>query len=153
MSEQFAAYRATPRRGVAAAITPGLFAGFATIIVVLVAARIVGTINLRDVYTSSEAVSHTHTVKDALQQVLTTALDAETGERGFLISGIDSYLEPYERARVAMARNIAHARALTADNREQQADVDRVSVEAELKMSELAEAIRQRRESGFAAAQ
>jgi PAS domain S-box-containing protein len=67
--------------------------------------------------------------------------------------GIDSYLEPYNRARLAMAGNIARARALTTDDREQHADVDRLSVEVDLKMSELAEAIRQRRESGFAAAQ
>ena len=153
MSRQIGADRPAQSRGVSAAITPGLFAGFAAIVVVLVAARIIGTVNLRNVYTSSEAVSHTHTVKDALQQVLTTALDAETGGRGFLILGIDSYLEPYNRARLAMAGNIARARALTTDDREQHADVDRLSVEVDLKMSELAEAIRQRRESGFAAAQ
>jgi CHASE3 domain sensor protein len=153
MSRQIGADRPAQSRGVSAAITPGLFAGFAAIVVVLVTARIIGTVNLRNVYTSSEAVSHTHTVKDALQQVLTTALDAETGGRGFLILGIDSYLEPYNRARLAMAGNIARARALTTDDREQHADVDRLSVEVDLKMSELAEAIRQRRESGFAAAQ
>lgn len=55
MSRQIGADRPAQSRGVSAAITPGLFAGFAAIVVVLVAARIIGTVNLRNVYTSSEA--------------------------------------------------------------------------------------------------
>jgi len=92
-------------------------------------------------------------VKIALQQLLAATLDAETGERGFIITGAASYLEPYERARVRLSANLAQLRALTVGNREHQADVDRLAAATELKLEELALAIRQRRESGFTAAQ
>ena len=134
-------------------LTPALLVGFAAVIIILVAARVINTLNLRNVYSAGAAVAHTHAVKDALQHILTTALDAETGERGFIITGAASYLEPYERARTSIDAAIAQARALTADNREQQTDLDRLSAAANVKLGELAEAIRQRRESGLAAAQ
>jgi PAS domain S-box-containing protein len=105
------------------------------------------------VYDTSEAVAHTQSVKRGLEVLLSTMVDAETGERGFIITGMTSYLEPYESARNAISPEIAQVRAMTADNPEQQADLDRLSAAAEVKVGELAEAIRQRRESGFAAAQ
>jgi PAS domain S-box-containing protein len=54
---------------------------------------------------------------------------------------------------MAMSGSIAQAPALTVDNREQQGDLDRLSAAADSKLVQLAEAIHQRRESGFAAAQ
>jgi len=108
---------------------------------------VVGLVNLRNVYTTSAALEHTYAVKIALQQLLAATLDAETGERGFIITGAASYLEPYERARVRLSANLAQLRALTVGNREHQADVDRLAAATELKLEELALAIRQRRES------
>lgn len=142
-----------PSRGWSGVLTPGLLAGFVAVIAVLVAARIVGVVNLRNVYTTSEAVAHTSSVKAALQQLLATIVDAETGGRGFIITGNATYLETYTRARDAVPANITQVRTLMADNREQQGDLDRVSVAAEVKLREVAETIRQRRESGLAAAQ
>ena len=43
---------------------------------------------------------HTHEVISALDRVLGHVVDAETGERGFLITGRDGYLEPYDAALV-----------------------------------------------------
>jgi PAS domain S-box-containing protein len=134
-------------------LTPGLVAGFIAIIVVLIAMRVVNTLNLQRVYSTSEAVAHTFEVKVDLQKVLTVAVDAETGERGFIITGDVTNLEPYDRARNAISSDIAQLRRLTADNREQQADLDRLSALAAVKLEELANAIEQRRVSGLAAAQ
>jgi diguanylate cyclase (GGDEF)-like protein/PAS domain S-box-containing protein len=43
-------------------------------------------------------VKKTRDVLDALQSFLSCALDAETEERGYLLTGDDEYLEPYNRA-------------------------------------------------------
>ena len=43
-------------------------------------------------------VGHTHDVLDLTSDVLLALVDAETGERGFIITGRDSYLEPYNAA-------------------------------------------------------
>src|SRR5947209_8537968 len=102
-------------------LTPGLLAGFAVIIVLLIATLVSGLANLRNVYGATDMVAHTYAVKAALQRLLTTTVDAETGERGFIITGASSYLEPYDRARDAITGDLRQVRTLTADNREQQA--------------------------------
>jgi CHASE3 domain sensor protein len=70
-----------------------------------------GDLNLRNAYAAGEAVEHSEAVKVTLQQVLLTTIDAETGERGFIITGENSYLEPYDRARAAIADDIARLQA------------------------------------------
>jgi PAS domain S-box-containing protein len=151
--DSFRARQAAPAVEWIRALTPGLLAGFAAIAIVLIATLVVGLINLRRVYDATEMVAHTYAVKEVLHRLLATSVDAETGERGFIITGTTGYLEPYERAREAIAADIGQARTLMAGNFEQQADLDRLSATANLKLGELGEAIRQRRESGFVAAQ
>jgi len=134
-------------------LTPSLAIVFAIPFVVLFALLFVGPRNLRDMYSKSEAVAHTYAVKAALEQLLATIVDAETGERGFVITGDEKYLEPYERARADVSTNFSQARSLTADNLEQQRDLERLSALADRKLAELAKAVALRHESGFAAAQ
>ena len=53
--------------------------------------------------------------EDSLRQVekvLSTMTDAETGQRGFLITGSDNYLEPYNKARADLPGEIATLRKL-----------------------------------------
>jgi signal transduction histidine kinase len=134
-------------------LTPGLLAGFVLIIIVLIAQLVIGLANLRNVYSTSEAVAHTYSVKVALNELLLSTVDAETGERGFIITGEADYLKPYDRARAAIVKDAANARALIADNAEQRADVDRLSAAIDRKLLEVDEAIRARREAGFNEAQ
>jgi signal transduction histidine kinase len=134
-------------------LTPGLLAGFILTIVVLLVTLAVELANLRNVYVTNEAVEDTQSVELALQQILTTMVDAETGERGFIITGEPSYLEPFNRARHVISAQMSELRELTADDLEHQADLDRLFAATELKLKELADAIEQRRNSGFAAGQ
>ena len=92
-------------------------------------------------------------MKDQLDLVLTGLVDAETGERGFIITGQETYLEPYYQAIATIDPTINRARALASDDATERADLDRVASQATIKLTELADAIRLRRESGFAAAQ
>jgi signal transduction histidine kinase len=143
-----------PADGWTHALTPALLAGFVGIIVVLLAMLAMGLDDLRNVYVTSEAVTHTYSVKMALQQLLRTALNAETGERGFVITGEPSYLEPFNNARDALTPLVARARVLTVDgDADQQTDLAQLSSALTFKFEELDEVVRQRRESGLAAAQ
>jgi signal transduction histidine kinase len=134
------------------ALTPTLVAGFAAIVVILLATLAVGLMNLRDVHGASEGVAHTYSVKLALEQLLARVVDAETGERGFIITNEPQYLEPYEGVRKALARDFADLRTLMADVPEHTADLDDLERAVDVKMSELDTAIRLRDESGFDAA-
>src|SRR5437773_7812262 len=37
-------------------------------------------------------------IRESVDRLLSSLLDAETGQRGFLLTGADRYLEPYNRA-------------------------------------------------------
>src|SRR5437899_2893243 len=44
---------------------------------------------------SEAGIRHTLLVRNQIQQVLVSMLNAETGVRGYLVSGQDSFLQPY----------------------------------------------------------
>src|SRR5947208_16726624 len=118
---------AAPRIGWFRVLTPELQAGFVGMLVILIAMLVIGLINLRNVYTTSAAREHTYAVKIALQQLLSSTLDAETGERGFTITGLASYLDPYEPAPTRLSGNLAPLRALTASHPDTQAHCDQTT--------------------------
>ena len=85
-----------------------------------------GTIAYRNIQTlreSDTAVRHTHSVLIALDELLSTAQDAETGQRGYLLTGTQAYLEPYNSAVAALAARMDSVVTLTQDNPAQQANV------------------------------
>ena len=110
-------------------LPPMLAAGFCGIVLVLVVAFLVTLINLRNVYDTAGAVTHTQAVIGALQRLMATAVDAETGERGYIITGREAYLEPYERARADSGSEPRRkCGALTApDDPAQQDDVETIA--------------------------
>jgi PAS domain S-box-containing protein len=104
--------------------------GLAVAIGLLVAALLVdaaATIyNIREVATNVEWVSHTHEVLAKLEAALSSLEDAETGQRGYLLTGEPAYLEPYRDAVSRFPVQLAELRQLTLDNPAQTARLLRV---------------------------
>lgn len=119
--------------------------GFAATAATIIATLVIALTTLRSVYDASAMTAHTYSVISALRQLLATSLDAETGQRGFLITGSAAYLEPFDRAHANVAAQIDQLRTLTADNPEQQADVEKLSAVTETKFAELEDTIELRR--------
>ena len=88
----------------------------ALLVVALVADAVLSLHNIREVATSVQWVSHTNEVLSRLEAVLSTLKDAETGQRGYLLTGEPAYLEPYRDALDRLPRQIADLRQLTLDN-------------------------------------
>src|ERR1700691_3715466 len=65
-------------------------------------------------------VEHSHQVRIELSNLLSELKDAETGQRGYLLTGDDSYLDPDAAANVAIPSTLSDLRKLTADNPDQQ---------------------------------
>jgi signal transduction histidine kinase len=65
-------------------------------------------------------VTHTHEVLNELEGTLSALKDAETGERGYIITGDESYLAPYKTGIVEVQEHLGSLRSLTADNARQQ---------------------------------
>ena len=97
-------------------------------------------------------VDHSHAVIERTRKLLELFLDAETGERGFLLTGEERYLEPYNDARAVLTGRRERLRQLTADNTRQQQRLARLAVVGDLKLTELAKNIRLYRDAGGEAA-
>lgn len=98
--------------------------GFALALAILVA---IGGITYRSTVkltATAEWVDHTHQVLEALENVVSTLKDAETGQRGYLITAKDSYLEPFRVAQAAIEQKLRRLRELTKDNPNQQRRLD-----------------------------
>ena len=70
--------------------------------------------------TAQRRVAHAYQVIASLRQVLVDAQDAETGQRGFILTQQPNFLAPYNDATGRVARDLDRFRQLTADNPDQQ---------------------------------
>ena len=99
-----------------------------------------------------DLVVHTHEVIEMAKDVLIGLDDAETGQRGYLLSGERRYLEPYARARERLGTMAATLTTQVADNAAQSARMNRLSDLMQNKLDELETAIVARDAQGFDAA-
>jgi signal transduction histidine kinase/CheY-like chemotaxis protein len=88
-------------------------------------------------------VEHTLTVQKAITSTLSMMQDAETGQRGYLLTGDPEYLEPYQNAVAAIAPQLEMLGDMTADNPEQAAHVAALKREADEKLRIIAESLAQ----------
>ena len=65
-------------------------------------------------------ILHTYQVIDALRATLNDAVDLETGQRGYLLTGKPEFLAPYRAGRAKLSSDLAAFQRLTSDNPEQQ---------------------------------
>lgn len=94
-------------------------------------------------------VNHTHVVLETLQSVEIELLEAETFQRGFLLTGDNSYLTGYQSALVELQRQMQDLRELTADNPRQQAALNSLEVLVQAKAANLGNHVRTRQEAGL----
>lgn len=127
--------------------------GFAVTLAIFV---IVGAVSYRSVTKQSEAaawVAHTREVQNQLTELLSSLQDAETGQRGYVITGADSYLAPYTDGSARTEQIRRHIAELVADNPRQQARVDALAPLIADKLAELQQTVDVRKARDFAAAQ
>jgi methyl-accepting chemotaxis protein len=128
--------------------------GFALALAALVVIGWVSYRSTASLIETSTWVEHTHLVLQNLDELLSTMKDAETGQRGFLITGEESYLEPYNTAVAQSDQILKTVRDLTKDNPNQQSRLDTLEPLIAGKFAELKETIDLRRDptKGFEAA-
>ncbi|MDA8163993.1 MAG: CHASE3 domain-containing protein [Desulfobacteraceae bacterium] len=97
-------------------------------------------------------VEHSEQVLKDLSKITSSMKDGETGQRGYIITGEERYLEPYYSGLKEWQVYYNRVRELTADNPNQQRRLDTLLPLIEAKFSELSETIELRKKSGFDAA-
>ncbi len=93
---------------------------------------------------SRMAVAESYRVVEELQLLLTRLVDAETGQRGYLLTDRVSYLEPFTRAKSDVLHHLTKLRALTADSPAEHARLDSLAIVVGAKFEELDETIAMR---------
>jgi PAS domain S-box-containing protein len=125
---------------------------FLTVAIVLIVsvccAHMMGNAALR----ANRAVTAQQSVIDHLNQTLATLSDAETGQRGFLLSGEDRYLDPYNAAVSRIRGELRSLDDLAETEDLSAANVSRFKELTGAKLAELEHTIGIRRSQGFAAA-
>src|SRR5229473_834887 len=101
---------------------------------------------------ASEWRKHTYEVLRNLDDALAQLVDTETGQRGYLLTGDEAYLEPYRAGIKYVDQTIGDLKNLTSDNPNQQRRIQNLEPVVEKKLAELQRTIDLRKSEGFAAA-
>lgn len=125
---------------------------FSVVLVLLLAIAFITIMNLAKIEQDNSWVIHTQEVLKTINTELSYLQDAETGQRGFLLTGKDAYLEPYNTGVSGCAEELKHLKELTVDNSTQQQNCLKLEKLIPEKLNELAQTIDLRKSKGFEAA-
>ena len=105
-------------------------------LVMIIYGAVTSVRNTRANLSEFAAVEHRRVVMIELQKCLGAMVDLETGHRGYLLTGKESFLEPYRNALAAVDDHIAKLAMLTRDNPAQQMRVGMIRESADLIMED-----------------
>jgi PAS domain S-box-containing protein len=130
-----------------------IVAAFVTALVIIICSGLLAYLNARTQDQAANVVMRTHRILAALNQIETTMTDAETGQRGYLLTGDPQFLEPYLAAigadhgkvqvihRPPIEASLTSIRQLIHPNGAEQAILDRIDNLAHRKLAELRETV------------
>jgi methyl-accepting chemotaxis protein len=126
-----------------------LAAGFTIAAATLLIVAAFGYQNTHHLIENDRWVNHTYQVRRELSDLVSALKDAETGQRGFIITGSESFLEPYQAGIGVVDKIFDDIRKLTSDNAEQQHRLEVARPLIDAKLDELKSTIEKRRAEGF----
>ena len=123
-----------------------------TISMILAILAVAGLILINEAsYRSStdavEDMQEAQLTRGALNDLIQTILDAETGQRGYLLTGDVRYLEPYDKAMTQVDQQLDMLRQIFTPYRDQLAEFGILSRHISRKLAELDLSVRMRREN------
>ena len=121
--------------------------------IVLVAIATIAYQNTGTLVDNNRWVSHTWEVRRTLAQIGFELSEAESGARGYVITGNEDYLSNYRTEAATIADLVAAFGRLTADNPEQQQRLAQLKPLVDQKLAALANNVETRSTQGFDAAQ
>ena len=130
---------------------PVIWLGLAAAILFFIATGVIAYLNFRILKADTALVVHSGDTLTALGDVLSTMNDAETGQRGYLLTGNESYLRPYHAATAEIGPRLDALERLTIDNPTQQDRLAALKPHIVAKLGELKQTV-DLRQSGAAAA-
>ncbi|GAB4024366.1 response regulator [Spirosoma koreense] len=93
--------------------------------------------SIQKLISNSELVNHTNQVLIEAENIISAMKDAETGQRGYLVTLDPLFLQPYNGSFEKVTGSYAHLRQLTHDNPAQEKNLDRVKALYEAKFTQM----------------
>jgi len=103
--------------------------GFGAILVLMLVIGVANFLTSRTLLNSASWVSHTEQVKAMLADLVKSLIDMESGERGFVYTNKEEFLEPYHQGQKELKQDLSELRNLIGDSRNQ---VERLKAVEEL---------------------
>ena len=126
--------------------------GFGVALVILIISSLVSQRAILESGEVNQSVAQTIAVIVKLEALLSQLKDAETGQRGYLLTGERRYLEPYHAAIYAVDHDMQDLRVLIVDDPDQQRQIARLEPLLATKRAELEATIALRQSQGLEAA-
>ncbi len=111
--------------------------GYVLTLAVLVGGGLIGFRNAQQLIKNDQMTACAQETLTGLETLLSTMKDAETGQRGYLLTEDEQYLTPYYDAVAGMRTKLAHLQDLMSDNSDQHDPLARLEGKIEAKLSEL----------------
>jgi diguanylate cyclase (GGDEF)-like protein len=134
------------------ASTTKIAIGFIAALALLAINAAVSYTTLGNLVTANQLVANTEQSLRLLGELRANLIDAETGHRGYLITGDERYLEPYINARPLVAAKLKELTRLTKDDTEVAARLSSLEPLTIKRLDQLNYGITARRERGMPAA-
>src|SRR5689334_80241 len=125
---------------------------FVVLLVFLGINGIISQRSTRKLIQNEQLVAHTHEVLANLDQTLAMLTEAESGQRGFILTGNEVYLANYKEDLHRLPEQIEKLKRLTADNPSQQQRVVRLEEEINQRIATLNDVLELARTQGVKAA-
>lgn len=119
--------------------------GFGSIFIVMAGVGAISKLTTNHLVDSNNWVDHTHRAITLINAVEETLVDAETGQRGFLITNQDNFLEPYNTANARIDDIFVDLRQRLSINPTQLEYIDQLEELSDAKFDELATTIQLKR--------
>jgi len=132
------------RRDAIFALEPRTFTVSVAVAAVIIIA-VLSYDSVRQTAATSQDLARTVEALAQVQAILSTLKDAETGQRGYLLTGRETYLEPFESATQALPLALSAARQQVADDPPQAQRLATLTVLANEKLQELTKTVELRR--------
>jgi len=124
---------------------------FGMVFAVLLVNALISYLNIRRLRETDRSVRHTYDVISALREVLSTVVDAETGQRGYLITKENSFLKPYTAANERIDGRLQELQELLSDNDKQSRNLAELRTLVRKRFEALNEVLQLQRTQGSAA--
>jgi signal transduction histidine kinase/CheY-like chemotaxis protein/CHASE3 domain sensor protein len=126
-------------------LPPGTLVAIVVAVLVVTATAVLTYATLQRREASADQATHAQQVIRQLGVLLSSATDAETGERGYLLTGDETYIEPYTNASADAPAALALLQRLVADLPDQATRLDTLRALVTEKLALVGETISERR--------